>query len=86
MAEANLREWKLVCLLPSDEIDAANLPLVRNYSGLLAGAFLIILFGAYTRARYVRSNAITTEKLEQARLAAENAKRSQKRFSGKNEP
>ncbi len=82
-AEANLREWKLVCLLPSDEIDAAILPLVRNYSGLFAGAFLIILFGAYTRARYVRSNAITKGKLEQARMAAENANEAKSDFLAK---
>jgi len=76
----NIRKWKMVCFTPMSKINATIAPISMNYMSIFAGIFIIIVFGAMTRARFVRSRVQGRIKLEQARLAAENANKAKSDF------
>ncbi|MFW5490440.1 MAG: response regulator [Desulfovibrio sp.] len=78
--QATLREWKVVCFTPRSVIAASSFTIFTGYLSLFLGIFIIILFGSFTRARYVRSREKGRQKLEQARLEAENANNAKSEF------
>ncbi|MDK2957688.1 MAG: two-component system, sensor histidine kinase and response regulator [Desulfovibrionales bacterium] len=76
----DVRKWKSVCLMPQAAITAMIVPIRATYLSIFGGMLLIILFGAFTRARLVRSRKLSTILLEKARLEAEDANRAKSDF------
>lgn len=74
------RVWKLLCFSPRNEIEAMAIPMRDNYLKIYLGIVLLILFGAYTRSRYVFSRARSRVKLEHARQDAEDANKAKSDF------
>lgn len=80
MVKVNSRQWKVVCFIPRKALDASSFPLRRNYLSIFTGMMIIILFGAITRARFVRSRELGRQQLEEAKLEAENANKAKSEF------
>lgn len=76
----DLRKWKVVCLLPQDGISELISPIQANYLGFFGGTFLLVLFGAMMRARFIHSSKLAKRLLEKARLGAEDANKAKSDF------
>ena len=77
---SNIRRWKVVCLTPISVISASVSQTFYNYTLIYSYIFLIILFGAFTRARFVSVRAHGQKKLEKAKSEAEDANRAKSDF------
>lgn len=76
----NARQWKIVCLTPASTIATSYAQIFNNYAIIYAYAFLLILFGGLTRARFLGARAQSQRKLEKAKQEAENANRAKSDF------
>jgi len=76
----NVRRWKMVCLTPTSVISASASQAFNNYMLIYSCIFLIILFGALTRARFISVRAQGRKKLELAKLEAEEANKAKSDF------
>ncbi|MFW5498830.1 MULTISPECIES: response regulator [unclassified Maridesulfovibrio] len=80
---AGYHSWKLLNIYPNSIIEAHNSSILRKYLGIYAALFLVILFAAVTRARFVRSRELARKHLRQAKNEAEGANRAKSDFLAK---
>ncbi|MGL1861293.1 MAG: response regulator [Pseudodesulfovibrio sp.] len=79
-ANGNVHRWKVVCVALSSTIESSASHVFYNYSIIYFCILLIILFGGVTRARFVGVRAQGRQKLEKAKLEAEDANRTKSDF------
>ena len=75
--------WKLVHLYPTSLIETKNYSILDKYVIIFTVLFLVILFAAITRARFVRSRELARISLKQAKQEAEDANRAKSDFLAK---
>nr|WP_321256617.1 response regulator [uncultured Pseudodesulfovibrio sp.] len=78
--ESDARQWKVVCVTPISTIETSYANIFNNYAIIYTYAFLLILFGGLTRARFIGARAQGQRRLEKAKLEAENANRAKSDF------
>ncbi|WP_320008653.1 response regulator [Maridesulfovibrio sp.] len=75
--------WKLVNIYPTYLIETKKNSIFKKYTAIFTGLFLLILFAAITRARFVRSKELGRISLKQAKQEAENANKAKSDFLAK---
>ena len=76
----NVHRWKVVCVALPSTIESSVSHVFYNYSIIYFCILLIILFGGVTRARLIGVRAQSRQKLEKAKLEAEDANRTKSDF------